>query len=420
MKKMRIVSLLLVAVLVFALAACGQQTPANTNNQTNTQPSGTVQGVTATEIKVANSATTSGKYAGVGLPFVNAIQAYFNMVNEAGGIDGRKIVFVNKDDEFDPVKGKAYLQEFVEDEKVFAILGHFGTPVVSATIEDLKTYGIPSLYFATGIGQLFSDHATDNASGYNIFPVQPLYITEGQVMVARGVGNFGATKIGMIYTSDDAGNNMYEGASKKAAELGIELVAEQVAAGSADVSAAVTTIKNAGVDFVIIGAIQATMPTIVKEMAAQGMTVPAITTYVCAAVSITEQIGEDIAGKFDVYASSWKIRDEEHQKDLDEFLQWMPEEYKSNTDAESGWVAASIFCQALRKLEGKEVTWESFMAALEDGEYDVPFGGSISFANGQRTGVQSMLLSKCDPSNPNGWTVVYGFANMDDIAAGKA
>jgi len=420
MKKMRIVSLLLAVVLVFALAACGNQTPANTNTQTNTQPSGTVQGVTDTEIKVANSATTSGKYAAVGLPYVNAIQAYFNMVNEAGGIDGRKITFINKDDEFDPVKGKAYLQEFVEDEKVFAILGHFGTPVVSATIEDLKNYGIPSLYFATGIGQLFSDHATDNASGYNIFPVQPLYITEGQVMVARGVGNFGAKKIGMIYTSDDAGNNMYEGASKKAGELGIELVAEQVAAGSADVSAAVTAIKNANVDFVIVGAIQATMPTIVKEMAAQGMTVPAITTYVCAAVSITEQIGEDIAGKFDVYASSWKIRDEEHQKDLDEFLKWMPEEYKSNTDAESGWVAASIFCQALRKLEGKEVTWESFMAALEDGEYDVPFGGTISFANGQRTGVQSMLLSKCDPSNPNGWTVVYGFANMDDIAAGKA
>ena len=59
------------------------------------------------------------------------------------------------------------------------------------------------------------------------------------------------------------------------------------------------------------------------------------------------------------------------------------------------------------------------MAALEDGEYDVPFGGSISFADGKRTGVQSMLLSRCDPNNPNGWTVVYGFADMADIVAGK-
>ena len=127
------------------------------------------------------------------------------MVNEAGGIDGRKIEFLHTDDEFDPVKGLAALEKFVEDEKVFAIVGHFGTPVVGATLENLKEYGIPAVYFATGIGQLFSAKATTNAEGYNIFPIQPLYITEGQLMVARGVGTFGATKIGMIYTNDDAG-----------------------------------------------------------------------------------------------------------------------------------------------------------------------------------------------------------------------
>lgn len=409
--KKRLMALLLAASMVFALSACGGGGEGG--------GSGTAQGVTKDTIYVGNSATTSGAYAGVGGPFVSAIKAYFQMVNEAGGIDGRKIEFVNKDDEFDPVKGKAYLQELVEDDKVFCILGHFGTPVVSATLDDLKNYGIPSLYFATGIGQLFNEHATENSNGFNIFPVQPLYITEGQVMVARGVGNFDAKKIGIIYTSDDAGMNMFEGATAKAKELNVELVSEQVAPGSADVSAAVTKIKNAGVDFVIVGSIQATMPTIVKEMAAQGMTVPAITTYVCAAVSITEQIAADIEGKFDVYASSWKIRDADHQQDVDEYTKWVPAEYANNTDGESGWVAASIFCEALRRLEGKEVTWESFMAALEEAPLNVPFGGSISFANGQRTGVQEMLLSKCDATSESGWTVVYGLASMDDIVAGK-
>ncbi len=407
--KKRLLALLLAGVMALSLAACSGGTSSESN----------AQGVTDDTIYVGNSATTSGAYAGVGGPFVAAIQAYFDMVNSEGGIDGRKIEFINYDDEFDPVKGKAYLQELVEDDKVFCILGHFGTPVVSATLDDLKSYGIPSLYFATGIGQLFNDHATSNEDGFNIFPVQPLYITEGQVMVARGVGNFNAQKIGIIYTSDDAGMNMFEGATAKAEELGVELVSEQVAPGSADVSAAVTKIKNAGVDFVIVGSIQATMPTIVKEMAAQGMTVPAITTYVCCAVSITEQIASDIEGKFDVYASSWKIRDEEHQQDVDDFVKWVPAEYANNTDGESGWVAASIFCEALRRLEGKAVTWDSFMAALEEAPLDVPFGGSISFADGQRTGVQEMLLSKCDASSESGWTVVYPLASMDDILAGK-
>ena len=90
-------------------------------------------------------------------------------------------------------------------------------------------------------------------------------------MVARGIGTFNAKKIGIIYTSDDAGKDMLTGAKEKCEELGIEYVSEQVAAGAADVSAAVTSIKNANVDFVIVGAIQATMPTIVKEMASQAL-----------------------------------------------------------------------------------------------------------------------------------------------------
>ena len=429
--KKRLIALLLACCMLFALAACGGDNPGSSQNPSggNSQNPGGgggggtpvndgTQGVTDTEIIIANSAAVSGNYAPVGLPFLAGIQGYLDMVNDAGGIDGRKITFIHQDDEFDPVKGKSYLQELVEDDKVFAIVGHFGTPVVSATLDDLKNYGIPAVYFATGIGQLFSQNATTNADGYNIFPIQPLYITEGQVMVARGVGNFKATKIGIIYTSDDAGMNMYEGAQMKAKELGVELVAEQVAAGAADVSAAVTSMKNAGVDFMISGAIQATTPTIVKEMANQGLYVPTITTYVCASVAITEQIASDIAGKFDVYASSWKIRDDNHKVDVDQFNEWVDPDYVSNTDAESGWVAASIFCQALRRLEGKEVTWTSFMAALEEAPLDVPFGGSISFANGQRTGVEEMLLSKCNPNVNGGWEQVYDMASMDAIIAG--
>lgn len=404
----KLISLLLALVLVLGLVACGGGGKG-------------AQGITKDEVLIANSSATSGAYAGVGLPFIAGIQGYLEMVNSEGGIDGRKITFLHKDDEFDPVKGKAALVDFVEDQKVFAIVGHFGTPVVGATLEDLKTYGIPAVYFATGIGQLFSAKATTNAEGYNIFPVQPLYITEGQLMVARGVGTFNATKIGMIYTNDDAGKNMLDGAQTKAGELKIELVAEQVAAGAADVSAAVTKVLSAGVDFVIVGAIQATMPTIVKELAAQGNTAPAITTYVNAAVTIADQIDTDIAGKFDVYVSSWKIRDEAHADDVELFNKWVNPDHVDNADAESGWIAAHVFCEGLRRLEGQEVTWESYMKALESAPIDIPFGGSISFADGARTGVDSMQLSKCNMDDPSGtgWELVYGFATMDEIINGK-
>ena len=401
----KLIALLLALVMVFALVACGSG------------GSESAQGVTKDSVKIANSAATSGALAGVGLPFLAGINGYLDMVNEAGGIDGRKIEFLHTDDEFDPVKGLAALEKFVEDEKVFAIVGHFGTPVVGATLENLKEYGIPAVYFATGIGQLFSAKATTNAEGYNIFPIQPLYITEGQLMVARGVGTFGATKIGMIYTNDDAGKNMLEGATTKAGELGIPLVSEQVAVGAADVSAAVTSVLSQGVDFVIVGAIQATMPTIVKELAAQGNKAPGITTYVNAAITISEQIDAEIEGKFDMYVSSWKIRDAEHQSDVDLFMKWVDPEHTDNADAESGWIAAHVFCEGLRRLEGKDVTWEAYMKALESAPINIPFGGTISFADGARTGVSSMQLSKCNVDDPSGtgWELVYPFATMDEI-----
>ncbi len=374
------------------------------------------QGITDTEIIVANSAATSGAVASIGQPCIAAMQAYFDMVNEEGGIDGRKITFIHQDDEFDPVKGKAYLQEFLEDDEVFSIVCHFGTPVVSATIGDLEDKGVPTVYFATGIGQLFNDNATSNDNGYNLFPVQPLYVTEGQIMVSRLYGSLGATsKIGVIYTNDDAGKDMLEGATAKAEELNIELVSAQVEAGAADVSAAVTTIKDAGVDGVVIAAIQTTMPTIAKEMASQGMTVPSITTYVCVAVTIAEQVAEDIAGKFDIYGNDWK--DPSIEEDYQLFAENVPE-YADNNDAMSGWVAAYTFCEGLRRLEGKEVTWTSYMEALSESPIDLPFGASVDFTNGKRMGVGAMQLKKID-TDAQAWVIADDFKNMDELVAGN-
>jgi len=168
-KMKKIISMLASLALVASLAACGEktetpaetpgETPAETPAETPEENEDPAQGVTDTAIKVGNSAATSGAYAPVGVPFNAGIEAYFKMINDAGGVDGRKIEFVHIDDEFDPVKGKAALSTLVEDEEIFALVGHFGTPVVGATIEDVKEYGIPAVYFATGIGQLYNDKA---------------------------------------------------------------------------------------------------------------------------------------------------------------------------------------------------------------------------------------------------------------------
>jgi ABC-type branched-subunit amino acid transport system substrate-binding protein len=401
------------------LYACGGNK--SNENEPSEETGAYVQGITDDEVIIANSAATSGAYATVGVPFIAGMQAYIDMVNEAGGIDGRKITFKHVDDEFDPAKGSAALTEFVEDDKVFAIVGHFGTPVVAATVNALKDYGIPSVYFATGIGQLYAADAKTNAEGYNIFPVQPIYQTEGKIMISYATGKFAAKKIGVIYTNDDAGMDMLKGAKEQAETIGgIEVIEEQVAAGSADVSAAVTSIKNANVDFIIVASIQATMPTIVKELAAQSVNKDCITTYVNQSDAMSLAVVEDISGKFDLYALGWVAYDgPDAQAALAEYQSRVDPEFANNPYAQTGWIASHFFTEGLRQLEGKEVTWESYMQALEDASpIQNPFGGQIDFSNGQRLGTQEMTLAKVVPVSdqwPIGWELVAPLASIDDL-----
>lgn len=415
----KIIAMLASLAIVASFAACGAkeetpETPGTPGTETPVEKPGDeepAQGVFDDKIIVGNSAATSGNYAPVGVPFNAGIEAYFKMINEAGGVNGRKIEFKHIDDEFDPVKGKAALSTLVEDEKIFALVGHFGTPVVGATIEDVKEYGIPAVYFATGIGQLYNDKAEGKDRG--IFPVQPIYQTEGQIMVARAVGDFEAKKIGVIYTNDDAGKDLFAGVEAKAKEIGIEIVAEQVAAGATDVSSAVTSIKNANVDFVIGAAIQATIPTIVKELAAQNVNKDLITTYVNVSPVISEAVINEINGKFDVYGLGW-VDLVANADSLAAFAEWAPD-YATNVYAMTGWIAGHFFVEGLKRVEGT-VTWDKYMDALENAPIKNPFGGEINYAGGLRAGTQEMNLSKVGlVENAPGWVPVDGLQSMDSL-----
>lgn len=399
----RRISLMLVVLLVISvfLSACGGSLE-------------TAQGVTEETVKVGNSIATSGPLAPVGVPFKAGIEAYFKMINEAGGVNGRKIEYVHQDDEFNPEKGKAALDRMINDEKVFALVGHFGTPIVGATLNDIKEAGIPAVYFATGTGILYNENATGNDRV--AYPVQPVYPMEGRIMAAWAKGEFNASKIGVIYTNDDAGKDLLKGIEKEAENIGdLSVVDQQVPPGAENVSAAVTKLKDEDVDVVIIAAIQGTFPQIAKELAKQGMDKPAITTYVNVDQRMTDAVKADVAGKFDIYGNAWVDMKKPAIKDYQKWIkETSDEDLSSNAYAMTGWIAAHFFVEGLKRVEG-ELTWESYMDALESAPIQNPFGGSIDYSNGKRLGTQEMSLSKMNPNTDSGWEGFIGFKGIKEI-----
>ncbi len=381
------------------------------------------QGVTDTTVTVANSIAVSGAYAPVGIPFKLGIEAYFKMVNDAGGIGGRKIEYIHRDDEFTPEKGKASFEQFLYDDKVFAIVGHFGTPVVAATLDDMKEAGIPTIYYATGIGQLYQEKAEGNDR--SSMPIQPIYTTEGEVMIAYAKGHFGAQKIGVVYTNDDAGKSLLAGIEKAAKESGLELVIESIQAGATDATAQVAKVKDC--DMVLGAMIQATLPVLIKEMEKQDVMKPVLTTYVNVSATITTANAEHVqklmhtegAG---IYGLGWVNIDTTTDEyiNFDKFIREVgATDAEINAYAMTGWIAGSVFCQGLERVDPADVTWEAYIDAVESAPIKNPFGGFVDFGGGKRQGTTEMNLSKMDDTMPSGWTLIIPITSIADILAGK-
>ncbi|MFK5883162.1 MAG: ABC transporter substrate-binding protein [Candidatus Izemoplasma sp.] len=382
MKKFSV--LVLMMLLVFSLSACA-------DDETDQ-----AQGVTDTTVTVGNSAATSGYLAFVGVPYNQGIVAYFDMINEAGGVAGRTIEFIAYDDEYNGATGVTYAEKLLMDDKVFAFVGHFGTPTVSATLDYLIDAGIPQVYYATGISALFNENATGNER--SSFPVQPIYDAEGQVMIARAVHDFGATKIGVIYTNDDAGMGMSTGIRLQARAEGVTLVEAQVAADSVDMSAAAATLVAGGVDIIIVAASQVPAEVAIKALSAAGSTKDVIVSYVNAAPTFIANVSAELAN-FDIYASAWlSLFEEDGETFTAEYDLYIEEISKvdaalaGNPYAMAGWIAAAFFVEGLERVGTDELTWDSYIDAMESAPVANPFGGTVDYSNGRRTGTQSMAL----------------------------
>ena len=389
------------------------ETTAKPVETTPAQPTGTVQGVTEDTIYVGNTAATSGVFASVGVPFNAGMEAVFKAYNDAGGFNGKKIELKHYDDGFDAAQGLTYTKTLVEDDKVFALVGHFGTNTVGATLDYIKSVGIPMMYAATGISDLYQEGATGKNAC--VFPVQPIYDAEGRVLLARalaseegGVG-LGGKKIGVIATTDDAGAGLLSGVKRQAQEGSFDIVYQEVDPSATEYTTALTVLMNAGCDVVIACMNQAPFQTAMVSMRDIDFNAKVITSYVSASAIFLNELVENgsVTEERPVYATAWlDVTTEQGYNEMMEFatvqLAWeaangidVANTYSVNSYAMAGYVAAKLFVHGLEQVaaQGLELTWENYIAACEKVAFHIPMGGDINYANGDRLGVTALALN---------------------------
>ena len=162
-------------------------------------------GATDTEIKVGNITPYSGPASAYGV-IGKTEAAYFKMINDAGGINGRKINFISYDDGYSPPKAGEQARKLVESEEVLFIFNSLGTPSNSAIQKYMNSKKVPQLFVATGATKWNDPKDFPWTMGW-----QPNYQSETQIYAKYLLKNKPDARIAVLFQNDDYGKDYLKG-----------------------------------------------------------------------------------------------------------------------------------------------------------------------------------------------------------------
>ncbi|MTI46470.1 ABC transporter substrate-binding protein [Sporosalibacterium faouarense] len=397
LKGKRILAIMLSVMLVISLAACAKETE---------QAS---QGVTEGTIKVGTIGVQSGALSFIGVPYFAGMEAYFNTVNDEGGVNGRKIELIKKDDEFNVEKSIAAVEELIYDEEVFALVGHLGTPGIKASIDIVKEAGIPDVYFGGGA----EEFAT---AGENFFPVQPIYAYEGKLMAKYAVEEFNADKLVVIYRTDDVGRDGLEGVEQGLDALGkSEILSEEgkiaFNSGDTDFTVQIQKAKSLDPDLVILYGLSTGVSGILKEAEKVGFNVPMLTTYSNADASFLAVAAPGAPNVIkNLNVLGWLEVTEDSLEPLNTAMAKYFPDTPINAYTMAGWVAAETFVAGLNEV-GDNLSWEGYIEGMNGLQFTTGLAPEITYSEGVRQGVTKMAMSRVVQENDGS----YVFEQVTDF-----
>ncbi len=185
-------TLILAAFVGTVLTGCGEQKRYD-------------QGVSDDEIKIGSTNPYSGPASAYGT-IGRAETAYFDMINEQGGINGRKINFISLDDGYSPPRTVEQIRKLVEEEKVLFLAGTLGTPTNSAIHKYVNDKGVPHIFVNTGATKWGDPQNFPWTMGFNLS-----YSNESKIYAQYILDNKPDAKIAILYQNDDYGKDYVHG-----------------------------------------------------------------------------------------------------------------------------------------------------------------------------------------------------------------
>ena len=207
-------------------------------------------GVSDTEIKIGNTMPYSGPASAYGV-IGKAEAAYFAMINEQGGINGRKISFISRDDGYSPPKAVELVRQLVEQDQVLFLFQTLGTPSNTAIQGYLNDNKVPQLFVATG-----ADKWNDPKNHPWTMGWQPSYRVEARIYARYILKNLPDAKIAVLYQNDDFGKDyligLREGLGAKADKMIVATQSYETTDPTVD--SQVASLQGSGADVLLTAA----------------------------------------------------------------------------------------------------------------------------------------------------------------------
>jgi len=379
-------------------------------------------GVSDSEIRIGNVMPYTGPLAAFGA-IGKAEAAYFDMVNDSGGINGRKVKFTSYDDSSNPATAVEQTRKLVETDKVLLMFGSFGTSSNLATRRYLNERKTPQLFVASGDNGWANPGAFPWSMGW-----QPTFRAEGRIYANYIQAAYPERKIAMLWQNDQFGRELFQGLQEGLGDLARMIVADTTLdlSDSSSLDAQIEVLKSSGAKILVFDVAPTVAARALRKIAELDWRPVYVLVNASASIASTlrpaglQNASGVISTSFLKDASDPTWKDDPAMKAWSSFMdKYYPDGDKDDINAVFGYAAAETLFQVLSQC-GNDLSRENVIrqaASLRGFQSSVALPG-ITFNTGPADfhPIKQLRLVQFDGTawQPIGDVIESAFVNSTD------